>query len=65
MSQPNRGSHIGVVLLSFAIACFAVATVVAIATHKKVSLVPVAMGVVAVAQLIRMRRKARGGRSAD
>jgi hypothetical protein len=58
MSQPNQGSRIGVILLSVAIGCFVVATVLAVVNHERVSLVPVAMGVVAIAQLIRLRRKA-------
>jgi hypothetical protein len=65
MREPNRGSRIGVALLSVAIGCFAVATVLAVVNHEKVSLVPVAMGAVAVAQLVRMRRKARAGRTSD
>lgn len=65
MSQPNQGSRIGVVLLSVAIGCFVVATSLAVVNHEKVSLVPVAMGAVAVAQLVRMRRKTRGGRTSD
>jgi hypothetical protein len=59
MSQSDQGYRIGVVLLSVAIGCFAVATVLAVVNHERVSLVPVAMGAVATAQLIRMRRKAR------
>jgi len=64
---PNlRGRRrMSIVLLSFAVGCFAVATVIAVMTHETVSLVPVAMGVVAIAQLILMLRKARGGRKAE
>ena len=59
MSQRNQGSRIGVILLSIAIGCFSIATVLAAVNHETVSLVPVAMGAVAVAQLIRMRSKGR------
>ena len=65
MSQPNQGSRTGVVLLSVAIGCFVVATVLAVVNHERVSLVPVAMGAVAMAQLIRMRGKVRAGRKSD
>lgn len=65
MNQPSQGSRIGVVLLSVAIGCFVVATGLAVANHERVSLVPVAMAAVAMAQLIRMLRKARAGRKSD
>lgn len=65
MSQPTPVSRVGVVFLSVAIGCFAVAVVLNVVNHERISLIAVAMGFVAVAQLTRMLRKVRTGTNPD
>ena len=65
MSQPTSVSRVGVIFLSVAIGCLAVAAVLGAVNHEKIGLVAGGMGFAAIAQLTRMLRKSRVGTEPD